>query len=68
MGKTLGYRLLHSAALKKLHKKSEQNSLTHRLIVHPRYDSGRTHPYHPNCARFFSTDEQQELPAAEWAR
>src|SRR5215467_6351815 len=29
---------------KKLHKKSEQNSLTYRLMIYPRYASGRTHP------------------------
>ena len=23
------------------------------LYLNPRYDSGRTHPYHPNRARFF---------------
>src|SRR5260370_23361505 len=22
--------------------------------VYPRYDSGRTHPYHPKCARYFA--------------
>ena len=32
----------------------EQNPLSHRLVGNPRYDSGRTHPYHPKCARYFA--------------
>src|SRR5437870_5728892 len=27
---------------------------TSSYIANPRYDSGRTHPYHPICARLFS--------------
>jgi hypothetical protein len=28
------------------------------FYLNPRYDSGRTHPYHPNRARFFLVVEE----------
>jgi hypothetical protein len=36
---------------KKFLKSTEQNQDVPRYIGKPRYDSGRTHPFHPECAR-----------------